>query len=531
MKKTLLSLILTASFIPVLHATDLMDIYQQALEYDPTFKQAYSTYMSNTEAIPQARAALFPQLTVNTQAARNVENVKASGSSVEATYNSNQWQVTTSQAVFNYQAWAQVQQAKSSVKAAQATFNDAAQDLILRTAKAYFDVLLARDTLNFAEAKKRANKRQFEQAEQRFKVGLDAITSVYEAKAAYDQSVAEVISARNNQINRNEDLRKLTNHIYETLAPLRDSRIPLIKPEPDNVDEWVNTGLLQNYKLFAAKYSLQAARENIKVQSAGGWPTLAIQGNALQTHNQSSSNSFFIPSKQATASAALVLNFPVFQGGLVQSQTRQAQYDFQTSSEQMEQTYRDVVVNSRIAFNTIVDGISKVKADRQTIISQQNSLESTEAQFQVGTRTMVDVVNAQQRLFEAQEQLARDQYGLINAILNLKYLAGTLNVNDLEEVNAWLETTRISAFPPQVAASRANPPATKRAKTVAAKPKNTEKPAEKKVEGEANTQSEAVESAVETMMTKPDTTINNKDILNNKDNNKDALNTKDELNL
>ncbi|MDI9818143.1 MULTISPECIES: TolC family outer membrane protein [unclassified Legionella] len=453
MKKTLLCLMLTVGLPPLLHATDLMDIYQQALENDPIFKQAYSSYMSSTEAIPQARAALFPQLAVGALAGRNIQDTSAAGTHIQATYNSTQWQVTTSQAVFNYQAWSLVQQAKASVKAAQANFNSAAQNLILRTATAYFQVLLARDTLNFAEAKKRANKRQLEQAEQRFRVGLDAITSVYEAQAAYDQSVAEVISARNNQINQNENLRKLTNHTYEHLSPLRDSRIPLIKPEPDNIDEWVNTGLKQNYSLYAAKYSLEAARENIKVQSAGSWPTFNIQGNAIQTNNQAGGGgSFFVPSKQAVANIALAMNFPVFQGGLVQAQTRQAQYDFQTSSQVMEQTYRDVVVNSRIAFNTIIDGISKVKADRQTIVSQQNSLESTEAQFQVGTRTMVDVVNAQQRLFEAQEQLARDQYDLVNAILNLKFLAGTLNVNDLEEVNSWLETTRIAAFPPQAIA-------------------------------------------------------------------------------
>ncbi|TIE14965.1 hypothetical protein DIZ73_20685, partial [Legionella pneumophila] len=126
------------------------------------------------------------------------------------------------------QAWAKVAQAKASVKAAQATFNDAAQNLILRTAKAYFDVLFAKDTLDFAEAKKRANKRQYDQATQRFQVGLDAITSVYEAKAAYDQSIATVIAARNNQINQSENLRKLTNHVYETLAPLKDSNIPLV---------------------------------------------------------------------------------------------------------------------------------------------------------------------------------------------------------------------------------------------------------------------------------------------------------------
>lgn len=446
-KKLLLCFTLVTGIAQSIHATDLMDIYQQALENDPTFKEAYSTYMSSSEAIPQARAALYPQVTVGGTTGRNVQDV-ATVTRIQETFNSNQWTVTASQAIFNYQAWSRVQQAKASVKAAQATFNDAAQDLIVRTAKAYFDVLFAKDTLNFAEAKKRANKRQLEQAEQRFKVGLDAITSVYEAKAAYDQSVAEVISARNNQINQNENLRKLTNHVYEFLAPLRDSRIPLIRPEPDNVDEWVDTGLKQNYRLFSAKFGLQAAHENIRVNAAGAWPTLAIQSNAAQTHNTGGSTSFFVPQRQTSANVALALNFPVFQGGLVQSQTRQAQYDYQTSSEQLEQTYRDVVVNSRIAFNTIVDGISKVKADRQTVISQQNSLESTEAQFQVGTRTMVDVVNAQQRLFEAQEQLARDQYNLINAMLQLKYLAGTLNVNDLEEINSWLSTPRVAGFPP-----------------------------------------------------------------------------------
>lgn len=456
MKKMLLYLLFAFGLPALSYATDLMDIYQQALENDPTFKQAYSSYMSNSEAIPQARAALYPQLTVSALAARNVENVTAGGTTLDTTYNSNQWQVNASQALFNYKAWSLVQQAKASVKAAQANFNDAAQSLILRTASAYFQVLLAKDTLNFAEAKKRANKRQFDQAEQRFKVGLDAITSVYEAKAAYDQSIAQVISAKNNQINQNENLRKLTNHVYEHLSPLRDSRIPLIKPEPDNVDEWVNTGLRQNYKLFAARFGLDAARENIKAQAAASWPSFALQGNATQTHNKSdasnnsdSTASFFVPTRQGTANVAVAMNFPVFQGGLVESKTRQAQFNFQTTSQQLEQIYRDVVVNSRIAFNTIIDGISKVKADRQTIISQQNSLESTEAQFQVGTRTMVDVVNAQQRLFEAQEQLASDQYNLINAILNLKYLAGTLNVNDLEEVNSWLATTRLTGFPPQ----------------------------------------------------------------------------------
>lgn len=459
----ILCMLMTAIATPLLHATDLMDVYRQSLDNDPTFKAAYSTYMAQKEAVPQAWSALFPQLTIKALAGRSEQEVRSRIFDIKQPYGTNQWQVSASQAVFNYQAWSQVQQARASVKAALATFNDAAQNLILRSSSAYLELLYARDTLSFAEAKQRANKHQLDQAQQRFNVGLDAITSVYEAQAAYDQSIAQVISAKNNLVNKGESLSKLTNHVYDSISMLRDSKIPLIKPEPSNVDQWVATGLKQNYNLFAAKYNLQAARENIKAQSAGNWPTFAIQGSTITTHNDSGNvsaaggdsasannfaDSFLILPKQALSGVALTMNFPVFQGGLVLSKTRQAQFNFQTSSEQLEQVYRDVVVNSRIAYNTIIDGISKVQADRKTIISQTNSLESVQAQYGVGTRTMTDVVNAQQHLFDAQRQLAGDQYGLINSLLNLKYLAGSLNVGDLEEINSWLATTRVDGLPP-----------------------------------------------------------------------------------
>ena len=463
-KARVICLLMTATALPIAHATDLMDVYRQSLENDPVFKAAYSTYMSQRELVPQAWANLLPQLTINALAGRSNQEVVTSIFDIKQTYGTNQWRVSASQAVFNYQAWAQVQEAQASVKAALATFNDAAQNLMLRSSSNYLDLLYARDTLSFAEAKQRANKRQLDQAQQRFNVGLDAITSVYEAQAAYDQSVAQVISAKNNLVNRGENLSKITNHTYENISMLRDSKIPLVSPEPNNVDDWVSTGLKQNYNLFAAKYNLQSARDNIKVQSAGNWPTFAIEGSTVTTHNDTGitssgksaaaavntfADSVFIAPKQVLSGVALKMNFPVFQGGLVLSKTRQAQYDFQTSSEQLEKVYRDVVVNSRIAYNTIIDGISKVKADRKTILSQTNSLESVEAQYGVGTRTMTDVVNAQQKLFDAQRQLAADQYDLINSLLNLKYLSGTLNVSDIEEINSWLATTRVDSLMPK----------------------------------------------------------------------------------
>lgn len=425
-------------------AADLMDVYHQALENDTLFKAAYSSFMSQAQAIPQAESALLPQVGLTAQKNYNHFGLNDGILSRSQNYGNQQIGVNASQALFNLPAWDTLQQAKASVKAARAQYDDAAQTLILRVTQAYLDALLSKDTLVFAEGKKRANKRQLEQATNRFEVGVDTITSVYEAKAAYDQSIAEVIAAQNNQINKNENLRKLTNAVYNTLSPLRNGTVPLIKPEPQKAEDWIATALKHNYKLISAKFSLQAARENIKAQSTGNWPTFSLQGSSTKTTNDVTRANIFVLPSQVVASIGVGMNFPIYQGGLTQANTRQAQYDFQTSSEQLEQTYRDIEVNSRIAFNTIVDGISKVKADRQTIISQKNSLESVSAQYEVGTRTMVDVVRAQQGLFEAQEQLASDQYQFILSILRLKYLAGSLNVADIEEVNAWLDTTRVS---------------------------------------------------------------------------------------
>jgi outer membrane protein len=428
-------------------ATDLMDIYREALANDPQFKIAYSTYMASSEAIPQSEAALLPQMLVNGQAGKSYDIVDAGVFKINSNYLYRQWQLNASQAIFNYQAWKNVQQAKNNVKAAQAQFNAAAQDLMIRVSNAYMDALLAQDSLSFAEAKKQANQNSLQQARDRFDVGLVAITSVYEAQSAYDQSLADVIAAKNNLINRNEDLRKLTNHVYEKLAPLRDGSIPLVQPEPLNVDEWVDTGLKQNFALIAAKFTLSAARENIKSQSAANWPVFTVQGNTTRTDNSGGQNTFLIPRNAQYSQVLVNMNFPIYQGGLVASKTRQAKFNYQISNEKLEQAYRNVVVDSRIAFNTIIDGISKVKADRQTVASRINQLDSTKAQFSAGTRTMVDVTNAQQRLFEAQEQLASDQYRLIKSQLQLKNLSGTLNANDLELINSWLATIRFNRFP------------------------------------------------------------------------------------
>lgn len=419
------------------YSADLLEIYQMALNNDTEFQQAYTTFLSNKEVLPQAQSALLPQLSfqgdLGTERVHVLSNIE-----VDTAFPTRQWQLNASQAVFNYNAWSAVMQASIQVRSAQATFNDSAENLILRITKAYMDALLANDTLAFAKSKKLANKRQYEQAEERFKVGLDTITSVYEAKAGYDQSVAEVIAAENNRINQYENIRKFTNHYEENLATLKNGKVPLISPTPARVDDWISAGLKQNYKLAAARYNQQAARENIKTITGKSMPVVAFTANATRGRNFVGDTSFFVPFVQDTTSALLTVNMPLFQGGLNLSQVRQATYDYQTSSSKFDGVYRDVLVNTRIAFNTIKDGMSKIRADKQTLDSQRNSLESTEAQFQVGTRTMVDVVDAQRKLFDAQRILAEDQYKYINSVLALKYLAGTLSVEDVQVINGWL---------------------------------------------------------------------------------------------
>ncbi|MCH9689228.1 MAG: TolC family outer membrane protein, partial [Gammaproteobacteria bacterium] len=396
------------------YAADLLDIYLHALDNDPVFKGEHSIFMAENENIAIARAPLLPQISMSASDTANQQNVNAGTFfSVSESYSNTQFQISATQALFNYKSWAKVQAAKASVKAAHARFNDRAQDLILRTAKSYFQVLLAYDNLRFGVAKKNANKRQLDQSTQRFNVGLDAITSVYEAQAAYDQSVAQVIEAKNNDMIQSEELRKITNHTYGRLAPLRNQEIPLMRPEPDNIDTWVATGIKQNYALFSAKYRLEAARENIKAQASGNWPIVQLEFADVQRRNEGHSSNFanfFVPKSQRITAAGIVVDFPVVRGGLVLAETRKAQFNYQTASQQFEEAYRKVVTDSRTSFGSINNGIGKVKADKKSVFTQTESVGSTEAGFFVGTRNMVDVLNAQENLFRAQKNLASDQY-------------------------------------------------------------------------------------------------------------------------
>ena len=422
-------------------ATDLNAVYRDARASDPTFQEAYATYLSSKEALPQARAGLLPSVDMTATLARTRYAVTGNTSYASKDwYNNQTYELTVTQAIFDYEAWMEVRQANKKVKEAVATLRAAYQDLIVRTAKAYLDVLHAQDDLSFTRSEKRANFRQLEQAKARYQVGVATRLAVYQAQAGYDAVSAEEISARNNVSNQFERLRSITGRHYTHLAPLSSKRIPFVWPNPRKVEVWVQRALKQNYSLQAKHFAALSARDNIKVQDAARYPTVSLEGDYEPTIGTLASSSTGVFVNTNTADVELNVSFPIFQGGLVISETRQARYDYEAAMDAWTATYRSTVANTRIAYSIIIDSISKIRADRLAVTSARNSVKDTEAQFKVGTSTMLDVLNTQKALYEAQENLATAQYAYMNSLLALKELAGTLSPQDLMVLNRWLTT-------------------------------------------------------------------------------------------
>ena len=446
-RKLCIAIILFMTTSSVSYATNLLDVYQQALKNDPIFQAAYAQQQSSNEIYPQSLAGLLPNLSANANTTGNYNEFSINKSPYFTTkFNSNGYGLNLTQPLINFTAFMKLRGASATVKQSNATYAAAAQDLILRTANAYFTVLKAEDNLRYISAEKSATARQLDQAKQRFDVGLETITTVNNAQASYDSTVAQEIAAQNTVINSREELLQITGRHYSNLAELKKN-FPLQSPNPNNIDAWSTSATQRNLTLLATQFALDAARENIKVNFTGHLPSLNFVGtyananNALSSGNSSGSPSASIGavnSKLQTATIGLQLSVPIFEGGLVTSQTRQAQYDFQKAAANLESTYRNVLVKSRETYNNVIAGISQIKADKQAMISNQSSLESTEESFKVGTRTMVDVLIAQQNLLEAQRNYSQNIYAYLINTLTLKQLAGNLSISDIAAMNTLL---------------------------------------------------------------------------------------------
>lgn len=433
-------------------ADDLLQVYSQALDADPIFAQAQSTWKSQKMNLPIAEAGYLPQVTMNANASRNYTqtfpssslNIPTGSSGIGTSYT---WQygysVSLDQPIFNFVAWASIKNADATVKAATASYIAAQQSLIQRTATAYFKVLQAYEQLRYTVANKRAVWQQFLMSRQQFQVGLIAITDEYDARSRYDQVVANQIAAQNNLNIQLENLRAITGRGYASLKGL-GKQLPLFRPQPDNMDNWVSVAIKQNFDLKAQNYAVIAAMQTIKQKTAGGYPELDLQGGYSDAHVVDTPPD----TAQDSGNLGLALTYKPIQGGLVLASTEQARYNYVTASGKLEQVHRSVVNQTRSSFLSVLSLISKVQADKQNIISASKALDATKAGLRVGTRTMVDVLNGLTSLYLAQQQYANDQYDYVNNLISLKAAAGTLGVDDLKEINGWLGKSIL--FPEQL---------------------------------------------------------------------------------
>ncbi len=421
------------------YGADLWRVYEIALESDPQLAAAEAAYQAVQEVIPQTRAGLLPILSAGANWNRTSTDIKETtiGTTGTSDYDSNGYSLTLTQPLFRYERWVQVRQADSRVAQAEAEFGSVQQGLALRVAQAYFNVLAARDNLDFAEAEVKATQQQLRQAEQRFEVGLSAITDVHEARAAFDAAVAQEIAARNQVAVAREALRAITGVSFETLAPLQ-AQIPLVAPEPQDIDAWVETATQGNLELLAAASAARVANLAIDEAQAGHYPTLDLQ--AQHAYTDASDN----PSRGLRATddtIVLNLNLPLYQGGLTSSRVREANYRYNQARELLEDQRRSTVRQTREAYLNVVAGISQVKARAQAVSSARTALEATQAGYEVGTRTAVDVLANQRELFRVQRDFARSRYDYILATLNLKQAAGALLADDIRAINGWLDQT------------------------------------------------------------------------------------------
>lgn len=444
------------------HADDLMQIYQEARASDPSLAGAEATKLATDENVDQVRALLLPQIGANASYSRTTGGDNGttiitdpndpSGNGIPVpgysrTQNFRSLGATLQQSVLDISKWTALKASRYTAKAGAATYDSAQQRLLVDVTRAYFNVLTAVDTLTFGVANEKALARQLEQAQQRFEVGLAAITDVNDAQAQHDQAVASVIKDQNDVDTARETVRQLTNREPGEFKRLRDS-LPLDTPTPNDPAAWVAVALKHNPDLNSAAFQLDAANTNIETARAGHYPTInADLGYARSTQwgdtrFQGGGNGGFqsyAGDPKWGGSIGLTLNVPIFSGGFTQSRVRQAVYNRDFALDQLEFNRRQVEAATRNSFRTVIAGAAEVEATQAAVKSAQSSVEATQAGYDVGTRTIVDVLISQQTLLQAQSAHSAARHAFVLNQILLKQAAGVVEVQDLVAINALLD--------------------------------------------------------------------------------------------
>jgi outer membrane protein len=438
MRRTLLPMLLvTASTLAHAQGQDLLAIYDLALRYDPQYQGAGASNLASQELRPQARAALLPDVGASASLTHNEVDINEGVFPGKAGYNARGFDISITQPIYRRDLWVQLEQADSLIRAADLEYAFARQDLMLRVGRRYFAVLAAQDQLSFARSTLEAFEQQLRQAQQRFDVGIIAITDVDEAQAGFDQAKSDIIVAETLVDNAYEALREITGSYHQNLTELGPG-MPLVVPAPEDIDEWTETALRQNLQLRASLANADTAWKEIDRVRAGHLPTLDLVGTHSQRRDDGSIGLTSTPSRRLDTTIGLRLNVPIYQGGLVVSRTRESRALYQGALDEVERARRSTQRQARDAYLGVVSGISRVRALEASVRSSESQVKATTAAFQVGTRTSVDVLNAERDLFDARRELAAQRYQYILSILDLKQAAGTLSEADLDQVNGWL---------------------------------------------------------------------------------------------
>ncbi|MCG3729945.1 outer membrane channel protein TolC [Vibrio cincinnatiensis] len=418
-------------------ADDLAQIYDQAKENDPQLLSAVARRDAAFEAVTSSRSTLLPQinLTAGYNLTRSDEDSRESDRLTAG--------ISFSQELYNRSSWVTLDTAEKQARQADAEYAVIQQNLILRVSQAYFEVLSAQDNLEFVRAEKAAVARQLEQTKQRFEVGLSAITDVHDAQAQYDSVLADEVLAENTLTNSYESLREITGQDYADLNILDTERFSASR-STESMEALIERAQQQNLSLLSSRIAQDIAKDNISLASSGHLPSLTLDGGYNYGHESNSDSGSYSYSGHDYNDFAigLNLNVPLYTGGNVTSQTKQAEYTYVAASQDLEASFRTVVKNVRAYNNNINASIGALRAYEQTVISARSALEATEAGFEVGTRTIVDVLDATRRLYDANRNLSSARYDYILNVLQLRQAIGSLNEQDILDINSGLKTAK-----------------------------------------------------------------------------------------
>lgn len=422
----------------LLWADDLIAIYEKAIQNDPIIKQFEAKQSAATENRSQGLARFFPTIAATGATSRNWLHNKKAGT-FRGPANQEFWDTTFSlnltQPLFHWEHWVQLSQSDNQIAQAEAAYQAELQKLIVRTTEAYFNVLSAQDNLQFTVSEKETISKQLDQAKERFEVGIIPITDVYEAQAAYDQTTANELEAANNLDNQKEALREIIGESEALISPLGEN-LPLKKPVPDNIKKWDETAETNNLDIIAAFNQMEIKHKDVDIQRSGHLPKLDIVGS----YGAQDNNSTF-GLRGDTQSIGVQLNVPLFEGGAVNSKTRQASYEYEAAKENLTAVKRQVKRQVNNTYRSILTSIGRIEALKATVTSAASALEASTAGFEVGIRTMVDVLGEQRNLYRAKRDLSRARYDYLINSIKLKQSTSDLTQKDLESINAFLVRT------------------------------------------------------------------------------------------